>query len=444
MPAARRETIILLLGDVLLFIVSLWLALLARNFTAPSYSYYLEHLRGFVFVYAASLLVFFIAGLYEQQTRLVKRILGVRILGAQAANTALAALLFFALPFPVAPKTVLALYLFISVVLLSAWRFFVVPLLSIAHHEKAVMIGEGSAVEDVLAAVKGNAKYYLNFIQHLVPSRLAPGELAPELEKCVANGARLIVIDSRDSRVRTELPSLYDAMLAGSTFSEFSAFYEGLFDRVPNAHIDHAWLLECLPRQNLAYAIAKRAFDFFGALIGIVLSSPFMLAAFLAITIGGGRPFIWHERIGRGNRTFHIVKFRTMLINDHGDPELQKKNRVTKIGKFLRQTRIDELPQLWNVLKGDLSFIGPRPELPAIAKVYETEIPYYEVRHLITPGLSGWAQIYDYDAPRGAADVERTRRKLSYDMYYLKHRSFGLDLTIALKTLRALLSLSGT
>lgn len=445
MPAARREALILLAGDVLLFIVSLWLALVARNFAAPSYHYFLEHLHGFVFVYAASLLVFYIAGLYERQTRLVKRVLGVRILGAQIANTALAALVFFTLPFTVAPKTVLVLYLLISVILISAWRFFVVPILSIAEREKAVLIGEGQAVDEVLGVVKDNPKYYVDFVAHLAPSALPDGTLATELRKYQVQGVHLIIIDTRDPRVRAELPSMYDAMLAGGTFIEFSVFYEILFDRVPSAHIDHAWLLEHLPHRNLGYAVAKRLLDFFGALAGIIIASPFILAALGALLVGGGgKPFIRHERVGRGNRTFYIVKLRTMLFNDHGDPELQQKNRVTRLGKFLRKTRIDELPQLWNILKGELSFIGPRPELPSIAKVYEEEIPYYEVRHLITPGLSGWAQIYDYDAPRGGADVERTRRKLSYDMYYLKHRSFGLDLAIALKTLRALLSFSGS
>ena len=132
-----------------------------------------------------------------------------------------------------------------------------------------------------------------------------------------------------------------------------------------------------------------------------------------------------------------------MLFNDHGDPERQKRNRVTPVGFFLRKTRIDELPQLWNVLTGDLSFVGPRPELPAIATTYERELPHYRLRYLASPGLSGWAQIYHHDAPRGPADVERTKQKLSYDLYYLKHRSFVLDLAIALKTLRALVSFSG-
>jgi lipopolysaccharide/colanic/teichoic acid biosynthesis glycosyltransferase len=445
MPSARRETAILLLGDVILMLLSLWLALVVRSFAVPSSNLFFLLLRGFIFVYAVSLLVFYIAGLYERQTRLIKRILGIRILGAQAANTALAAILFFILPLAVAPKTVLALYLLISVVLISAWRFFVVPVVSIAERERAVLVGEGKAVDDVRNLVQGNPKYYLQFVEHFIPSELSDGVLSQKISACIANGVRRIVIDTRDPRVRSELPSLYNAMLAGSSFTEFSVFYEMLYDRVPNAHIDHAWLLEHLPHRNLPYSLAKRTLDVVGALVGIVVATPFIIgAAAIMYVFEGGNPFIWHERIGRGNKPFYIVKMRSMLINDHGDPELQKKNRVTGIGRFLRKTRIDELPQLWNILTGELSFIGPRPELPHMARIYEAEIPYYEVRHLITPGLSGWAQIYDYDAPRGGADVERTRRKLSYDMYYLKHRSFGLDLAIALKTLRALLSFSGT
>jgi lipopolysaccharide/colanic/teichoic acid biosynthesis glycosyltransferase len=232
-------------------------------------------------------------------------------------------------------------------------------------------------------------------------------------------------------------------MVAGVSFVEFATFYEGLFDRVPVDHIDHAWILECLPKRNVLYSSAKRAIDAVGALVGLVLASPFILLGIILLSIESGTPFVFHERIGESGRRLRIVKLRSMLIFDHGDPELQKQNRVTRVGKFLRRTRIDELPQLWNILKGDLSFIGPRPELPSNASVYEREIPYYEIRHLIAPGLSGWAQIYDYDAPRGAPDVERTKRKLSYDLYYLKNRSFGLDMTIALKTLRALLSFSG-
>jgi lipopolysaccharide/colanic/teichoic acid biosynthesis glycosyltransferase len=122
---------------------------------------------------------------------------------------------------------------------------------------------------------------------------------------------------------------------------------------------------------------------------------------------------------------------------------MKKGNVVTKIGSFLRKSRIDELPQLWNVFRGDLSLIGPRPELPEIAKVYEKEIPYYNVRHLIHPGLSGWAQIYHENHPHHNADINETKNKLSYDLYYIKNRSLILDVKIAMRTIMTFLSRSG-
>ena len=444
MVSSRRETIFLLAGDVLLLIFSLWAALAARNLALPSWTYYLEHVAAFLPAFLISLLVFYIAGLYERQTRLVKRVLGIRILGAQLANTVIAAVLFFLLPFAIAPKTILLLYLAISVALISFWRFFLVPPFRLAGRVRALMVGSGALVEQVVTDVNGEPRYYVEFVERIDPEALGAGELTARVREAYERGVGLVVIDSRHARVREELPALYDLMLSGVSFSEFAAFYENLFDKVPLDHIDHAWILECLPKKNVFYGSAKRLIDVAGALVGLVIAAPFAAVAALLLMLEGGEPFVFQERIGQGGKRFNIVKLRSMLMNDREDPELQKQNRVTPVGRVLRKTRIDELPQLWNILRGDLSFIGPRPERPSIAAVYEREIPYYEIRHLIAPGLSGWAQIFDYDAPRGAADVERTKRKLSLDLYYLKHRSFTLDMAIALKTLRALASFSGT
>lgn len=443
MSSVRRETGLLVVGDCLLLIASLWVALSLRALALPELGYFALHLEVFVYVFAISLLVFFVSGLYERQARLVKRIIGTRILGAQIANTIIASVLFFVLPGPLEPKTILGLYLLVSVFLVSCWRFFVVPHISAGIREKAVLVGTGPEAEELVHELSANRKYYIEISEHIDTSVTPGTSIATHTKEAISRGASLIILDAR-VRAKEDVSALYGLIGPKVSLVEFSSFYEDIFDRVPLGHIDDAWLLEYLPRQHFAYDLGKLVFDRFAATVGLVLSLIVIVPAVLLLLANGGQPFIFHERVGRAGRPFRIIKLRTMLFDDHGDPAAQKENRVTAIGGFLRKTRIDELPQLANVLVGDLSFVGPRPELPAIAAVYERDIPYYNARHLITPGLSGWAQIWDQDPPRGAADVARTRRKLSYDLYYLKHRSPGLDMAITLKTLRALLAFSGT
>ena len=402
----RRETLILLIGDFLILVASLWIALTLRNLAIPPFGFFELNLIPFLPMFIISLVVFYIAGLYEKLTRPIRRVMGVRILGAQAATVAIAAILFFVLPLTIAPKTILLLYLVVSVAAESVWRFYRMNYeIAVGERTEVILIGSGAEADELYDEVNGSNKYMIRFVGR--------------------------------KEARSPSPTLISEV-------DFAPLYEEIFDRVPLAHLNASQLLESLPKERTVYDLAKRVFDMILALICSVIALPFITLAALLLSISGGMPFIRNERIGKGGHIFRIIKLRSMLFNDHGDPELQKKNRVTSLGRFLRKSRIDELPQLWNVLAGDLSFIGPRPELPKIAEVYEREIPQYHLRHLIAPGLSGWAQIHDYDAPRGPADVARTARKFSFDLYYLKRRSFGLDLAIAVKTLRALLSFSGT
>lgn len=402
----RRETMILLIGDFLALGISLWVALTLRNLSLPAYGYFIKNLVPFLPMFLISLVVFYISGLYEKQTRPIQSVMGIRIFGAQAATVAIAAILFFILPLTIAPKTILVLYLVVSVFGESAWRFYRMKReIAEGKRTQVILVGSGSAALELYDEVNNNNQYLIRFVGQ---------------------------IDKRSQSVGV-VPEM-----------ELAPLYEEIFDRVPLEQVDTRQLLGSLSKHRALYDKAKRFFDLILAAAGALIAVPFIAVAALLLTLNGGMPFIFNDRIGKGGHIFRMVKLRSMLLNDHGDPELQKKNRVTALGQFLRRTRIDELPQLWNVLVGDLSFIGPRPELPKIAEVYEREIPQYGMRHLVTPGLSGWAQIHDYDAPRGGADVVRTERKLSFDLYYLKHRSFGLDLAIAVKTLRAVLSLSGT
>ena len=213
--------------------------------------------------------------------------------------------------------------------------------------------------------------------------------------------------------------------------------YEGIFDRVPLSMVGERWLVENTGTSavgRLVYDVVKRTLDLVAAIVlGMftLIISPFV---YWAIRLDDKGPLLFiQDRIGKNGRPIRIIKFRSMADG----------TKVTRVGRFIRFTRIDELPQLWNVIRGDMSFIGPRPELPTRVSVYEEEIPYYNVRHLIQPGLSGWAQIYHATHPHHILSVNDTRDKLSYDLYYVKHRSFLLDLRIALQTFRALMSSRG-
>ena len=177
-------------------------------------------------------------------------------------------------------------------------------------------------------------------------------------------------------------------------------------------------------------------------ILGVVsiIFYPFVAAA---IKIEDRGPIFFRQgRVGQNNKEIKVIKFRSMKVHNDKDG-VAIDPQPTRVGGFLRKTRIDELPQLWNVLRGDLSLVGPRPEIPALVKLYEKEIPYYNIRHLIKPGLSGWAQLYHNEPPKFAAGVSETKKKLSYDLFYIKNRSLLLDLKVALRTIKVLLSREG-
>ncbi len=440
----RRETTILLTGDFLVLVVSLWTALFLRNLTLPSLSYFKENVVPFLPMFFLSLVVFYIAGLYEKQTRPIQRVMGVRILGAQAATVAIVAILFFVLPLSIAPKTILVLYLIVSVVAESSWRFMRMRR-EVAEDKRmpTLLVGSSPAALELQDEVNGSNQYLIRFVDRVKTKGLSSNAILHTIKTGIKEEARFVVIDTSDPAFGHDIYTFYD-LISDATFLDLISLYEEIFDRVPLDHMSSTQLFDFLPKRRALYDLSRRIFDIAFAAIGTIIAAPFIIISALVLFATGGTPFIYQERVGKSGRSIRLIKLRTMLFFDAGDSEKQKRNHVTKVGHFLRKTRIDELPQLWNILTGDLSFIGPRPELPKIAEVYEREIPQYRMRYLITPGLSGWAQIHDSNVPRGQADVVRTRRKLSFDLYYLKHRSFGLDLAITLKTFRALASLSGT
>lgn len=216
--------------------------------------------------------------------------------------------------------------------------------------------------------------------------------------------------------------------------------------------VGERWLVEHAATSlsnRRTYDFTKRVLDVIVATIGAVISLVFYPFVIAAIKLEDDGPiFITQKRVGMNGGSASIIKFRSMSGNDSGNyvntgATSGTRLRITRVGNFLRKSRIDELPQFWNVIRGDLSLVGPRPELPSLAAIYEKEIPYYNARHLVKPGLFGWAQIYHEAHPHHMVATEDTRDKLSYDLYYIKNRSLMLDIKIVLRTLDILMKRSG-
>jgi exopolysaccharide biosynthesis polyprenyl glycosylphosphotransferase len=218
---------------------------------------------------------------------------------------------------------------------------------------------------------------------------------------------------------------------------ELSDLYERAFGCVPVEEINAAWFIEALAlHRRLQASLARRGVDIVVSTLAAVVTAPLMLLVALAIKLDSPGPVFYRQvRVGEGGRRFTIIKFRSMRADAEASGTAQWASesdpRVTRVGAFIRRCRIDELPQLWNVLAGEMALVGPRPERPELVAEIARQLPFYEPRHLVRPGITGWAQVY---APY-AASIEETLEKLSYDLYYVKHQSFATDAGIMLSTL---------
>jgi len=446
----RREYILLLAGDIIVFVASLWATLALRYLSFPSKELFMRHLVPFSILFVGWVVVFFVAGLYGRHTRLFRSRLAANILYTQIVNVFLAALFFFLIPaFGLAPKTILALYLLVSFVLIFLWRVVMFPRLPRSPKLKGVLIASGRDAVALQEEIRNDTHATFSF-EYVVDTSQAPTHEIIQKVCRVAeeDDVTFLVVDFSDAAVSAALPIIYDAAFKKRSFAliEAAELYEELFERVPLSFIDYERVLSNVTASRV-YDVLKRFIDIAGATVLGLISLIFYPFIALAIKLDDGGPiFIRQRRVGRFQRAVAIVKFRSMSGNDDGDYGEAGKTllSVTRVGKWLRVSRLDELPQLWNVFKGDLSLVGPRPELPALANLYNARIPYYNARHLIAPGLMGWAQLKHDRHPHHGTDISETKEKLSYDLYYLEHRSLLLDLFILVQTVRLVLTAKGS
>jgi lipopolysaccharide/colanic/teichoic acid biosynthesis glycosyltransferase len=442
----RYSTTLLFLGDIVIFCASLWLTLLIRYQELPSMELVRDHALPFSLLFALWALVFYMAGLYGKRVVLFKTALFGVILRAQIANIILAAVFFFFLPnIGIAPKTNLLLYLGVSLALILLWRLYVYPRVSRPiERERAALIGTGSELHELRDEVNGNARYHLSFV-----ATFTPAELAADFEGCArimaAEKVAVLVLDAERDVMRPLLPKLYELAFVrpGYPILDFHEVYEEVFDRVPLSLLEYDWFLKNLSgTDERFYTVAKRAIDIAGGLLmGVItlIALPFVA---LALRLEGEGPvFITQERIGRYGAQVKAYKFRSMRFSDEGKWKGEGENKVTTVGAFLRLTSLDEFPQFINVLRGDVSLIGPRNDIRALGMRLGEVIPYYNMRYIVPPGITGWAQINQKYEPGNISpqSIEETKVRLAYDFYYIKNRSLALDIVIALKTVKRML-----
>jgi len=446
----KREYILLLLGDVAMFTLALWATLALRYLEVPSRELFSRHLEPFALLFVIWIAIFFLAGLYGRHTRLFRSRLPSVILSTLIINVIIAALFFFLLPsFGLAPKTILALYLVVSFAFIYIWRVLFFLQLRAPKKFKGVLIASGPDAEALAQEVKNDSRYPFVFEQVIDTSRAHSHEVIQQACRIAGeDDTAFLVADFSDKAFLAARPIVYDAAFHKRRFAilDVNELYQEVFDRVPLSFVQYEWILSSVNTPRL-YSVLKRVIDIVGSLIIGLVTLPLYPFIVLAIKLDdGGSILIAQERIGRYEQPFKVWKFRSMTGNDQGDYGVGGKTKlsVTRVGKWLRASRLDELPQLWSVIIGDLSLVGPRPELPALAREYSARIPYYNARHLAAPGLTGWAQIKHDRDPHHGADIAETKQKLSYDLYYLKHRSLFLDLFIILQTIRIVVSARGS
>ncbi len=451
----RIKKIILLIGDMVILYASLIIALTIR-YQGFNLNIFKTHLLPFSIIYLLWLIVFYMHDLYDLDIAKNNVKFSSAIIRALIIGGLISVAFFYLIPaFTIAPKTNLFLTVLVFIILFYAWRYLFNLLIgSLKMKINTAIIGYSPQAIELAKEIIKNPQlgYKLKLIikNHEEIDKI---EL-PEIK--ITQGLKNLKETLEQEKITTAIvtpeiyqspdliQNLFECIRYKIDFINLSEFYEKLTQKVPLTAINQVWFLENISQhEKRPYEFFKRIFDFVFAFILLIGTLPFWLIIGLIIKNESSGPIFYKQvRISQGGKPFKLTKFRTMIKDaEKKGPKMAKidDKRVTKFGRFLRKTRLDELPQFWNIIKGEMSFIGPRAERPEFHKELEKHIPFYRERYLIKPGLSGWAQIkYGY-----SSSVEDNFEKVQHDLYYIKNRSFIFDLSIILKTINIVLKGGG-
>jgi exopolysaccharide biosynthesis polyprenyl glycosylphosphotransferase len=437
---AKLKKIILLGGDLACLHLALFLTLAWRYPQDSWLDGWQSHWPNFLFIFFIWIIVFYINGLYNLNLKAFSRRFFGPAINSASVSSALSVLYFYLNPRTnITPKTNLLIFIIIFFLLFLAWRQF-------------SRLLTGAAFLKIRLAVIGDNAKTDKLLKQLEKQPGSGYEVALALKSldeisCLASDVRAkniqaIVIGDDFDKSPELSAALLDCLPQKIDFFSYPLFFEILCGQVPVEAINPDWFLNNLREgQKRYFDITKQTIDYFLSFIILAISLPFWPLIGLGIKLGSPGPVFFRQtRLGKNEKPFTIIKFRTMRLggndslNDHGE------ERITGFGSLLRRTRLDEIPQVLNILRGEMSLIGPRPERPEIVADLEKQIPFYKTRLLIKPGLTGWDQISgDYHS----FSQEDSLAKLQHDLFYLKNRSFYLDMSISLKTIATMMSRAG-
>ncbi|MBI3685082.1 sugar transferase [Candidatus Azambacteria bacterium] len=440
--AHGTKKIILIGADIALLYLSLWIALAIRYQSAFGAQIFNDHLYPFSVSFALWIVIFYAAGLYEQG--FLGRAYTFYATSAKAIITAIitAMMLFYLVPsFGITPKTNLLLTAFVFFIFFLAWRH---TWAALARSQRLlhtiICVGSNKEMADIVRIISEHPQLGYR-VAHIIDQH----EDLTHLKETVQRHKAAAVVYAHNAFPENISGALYALVPLGIAIVDLPTFFAHITRKIPVSIIGQAWFLENLiEREKNVFEIQKRFIDVAGSLICLAISLPFLPFIAAAIRADSKGPILYtQKRVGKNGSIFKLLKFRTMIEGaEAGGAKwtAMKDARITRVGKWIRRVRIDELPQLWNVLLGDMSFIGPRPERPEFVEKLEKEVPHYHMRLLVKPGLTGWAQVHE---PQGGASVKDTLEKLQYDLYYIKYRDLIMDLDIILKTIPVILGRKG-
>ncbi len=438
---SRLKKSILLLGDFIFLNLALFWMLAIRYPQNTWVSNFHGHFPHFLVVFIIWLTIFYINDLYNLNLKASGRKFFLQTMNAVGLSSLLSVIYFYLnVQSSIAPKTNLLIFILIFVFLFFLWRAIYQAIVhSIIPESNLAIIGYNKHTEILIQELTNNpgAGYQTALIFK------DSSEMDSLVNNIKGKNIKAIVVVDDFGQSEKMREALFSCLAYNIVFFDYPSFYELLTGKVPVEAIGPSWFLDNLKEGEKNYFnFFKRILDFSFAFLILIISLPFWPLIALIIKLGSRGPvFFTQNRYGRNEKIFKMYKFRTM--KEEGNERtmtVEGDSRVTGFGNFLRKTRVDEIPQVINILKGEMSFIGPRPERPEIVAELEHQIPFYKTRLLVKPGITGWDQVSGtYHSP----SLEDTLEKLQYDLFYLKHRSLYLDLAITLKTVATILSRSG-